>query len=917
MSRDKPHLMLIDGHALAYRAYHAIPALSSPTGEPTNATFGYANMLLKAIQDYAPDYVIATFDAGRTFRHEAYADYKATRAETPDDLRTQFDRITQLTEALGIPIYTVPGYEADDLLGTLSAQAASQGLETIIVTGDTDAFQLISDSVKVLTSQGRSGQAVLYDLAAIQERYGLKPEQLIDLKALTGDSSDNIPGVKGVGDKTGQSLLREYGSLESIYEHLDQVSQTRFREALAAGRENAGMSKRLATIVRDVDVALDLESSRWGSFDRERVMSLLRELGFFSLVSRIPESGKAQPEQLGLFGAAEVSAEKGPSEADYAVVDSAAALAALAARLRQAERIAIDTETTSTDPLRAALVGISLSDRSGRAYYLPVGHDQRLARGRQLTLDQVRDELGPILADGRILKVLHNAKFDMMVLAQQGMPVCGECHDSMIAAWLLSPSGRGIGLKEQAFQRLGVEMTSIQDLLGAGRNQLTMDKVSIPKVAPYACADADMTLRLMDALRPELEQCEQWELFANMEMPLVPVLISMEQRGMAIDANYLARMSKELAEQLGALEERIYKEAGRRFNIGSTKQLGVVLFDELGLPALKRTRTGYSTDVSVLEELKKEHPIAALVLEHRQLDKLKSTYIDALPLLINPQTGRVHTSFNQTGTSTGRLSSSDPNLQNIPVRTELGRKVRAAFVAPPGHMLLACDYSQVELRLLAHLSQDPEMLAAFRRNEDVHATTAAAIFGVPLAEVSYEQRSLAKAINFGLMYGMSDYGLSSRTDLSVSEARQFIEAYFDRFKQVKRYLDETIQGAHQRGYVSTILGRRRYFPELKASRSASDTLQRAAERAAVNMPIQGSAADIIKLAMIALHRRLEELGLASRMVLQVHDELVLEVPESELAATRDLVVETMENAYRLDAPLKVDVGVGRNWMEIK
>lgn len=918
MTSDKPRLMLIDGHALAYRAYHAIPPLSSPTGEPTNAVFGYANMLLKAIQDYTPDYVVATFDAGRTFRHEAYAEYKATRAETPDDLRAQFERIMELTEALGIPIYTQEGYEADDLLGTLAAQASARGLETIIVTGDSDTFQLASQDVKILTPRRAFGEVALYDAESIRERYGLDPDQLIDLKAMTGDSSDNIPGVRGVGIKTATELLKQYGSLEAIYEHLDEISSNRFRKALEAGHKDALMSKRLVTIVRDVDVKLDVDRARWGDYDRTRVMELLRELGFYSLVSRIPQEAPGQAEQLGLFGPEEETqgreTQAGP---EYSIVDTAQALAELARRLEQAQEVAIDTETTGTDPMRARLVGISLSDAENVGWYLPIGHDERLAKGRQLPLEQVRGTLGPILADESIRKVFHNAKFDIMVLARHGMTVRGSCYDSMIAAWLLSPSGRGIGLKEQAWQRLGVEMTSIQDLLGTGRKQITMDRVHIAQAAPYACADADMTLRLMRALKPELEACAQWELFAKLEMPLVPVLISMEQHGMTVDAAYLQRMSQEISEQLGALEERIYEYAGHPFNIGSTQQLAVVLFEELQLPVIRRTRTGYSTDVGVLEELKDKHPIVNLVLEHRQLTKLKSTYIDALPALINPDTGRVHTSFNQTGTSTGRLSSSDPNLQNIPVRTELGRKVRAAFVAPPGHLLLACDYSQIELRILAHLSQDPEMLAAFHRDEDVHATTAAAIYGVPLGEVTYEQRSLAKTINFGLMYGMSDYGLAARTELSVAEARQFIEAYFGRFQKVKEYLEETIERARRDGYVATIMGRRRYFPELRAGSSAQSAVQRAAERAAVNMPIQGSAADIIKLAMIALYRRLREKGLNSSMILQVHDELVLEVPESELEIAQHLVIETMQNAYRLDVPLKVDSAVGRNWMEMK
>ena len=918
---DKKRLMLIDGHALAYRAYHAIPPLTSPTGEPTNATFGFANMLLKALSDYQPDYVITSFDVGRTFRHEEYAEYKAHRAETPDDLRAQIGRIRELLEALGIPICIMEGYEADYVLGSLSAKAQAAGLETIIVTGDSDVFQLIGEGVRVLVPRRTFGDVALYDEEAIKERYGLSPSQLVDLKALMGDSSDNIPGVSGVGEKTATKLLQEHGSVEVIYEHLDEVSPQRFRSALEQGRESAAFSKHLVSIVRDLDVPMDLEKSHWGDFDRQRVMDLLRELGFRTLVGRIPQGRAEGPvTQLGLFGAADRAEAAGANGSapigDYTTVDSVEALDALVERLRGATALAVDTETTSTDAMRAGLVGISLSAEPGVAYYLPVGHDERLRPGPQLDLDVVRARLGPLLADASIPKVCHNAKFDMMVLSQHGMPLGGPCSDTMLAAWLLEPDGRGIGLKNQAWLRLNVEMTTIDELIGTGKNQLRMDQVSVARVAPYACADADVTLRLCEVLERELKERDQWSLYNEIELPLVPVLVGMEEHGMVVDRGYLEAMSRQLAERLGELEGAIFREAGHAFNINSTKQLGAVLFEELGLPGGRRTKTGFSTDAAVIEGLKDQHPIAALLLEYRQIDKLKSTYLDALPALINPKTGRVHTSFNQTGTNTGRLSSSDPNLQNIPVRTELGRAVRAAFIAPEGHLLLGCDYSQVELRLLAHFSKDPELMGAFHRDEDVHASTAAAIFGLPLAQVTSDQRAMAKTINFGLMYGMSDFGLAARTSLSVPEAREFINAYFTRFQGVKEYLEGTIQRARRDGYVETLLGRRRYFPELR-SRSAANNNMRAAERAAVNMPIQGSAADIIKLAMIVLDRRLREEGLASRMVLQVHDELVLEVPESELERAQALVVETMERAYTLDVPLKVEAATGMNWMEMK
>jgi DNA polymerase-1 len=920
----KKRLLLIDGHALLYRAYHAIPALTSPSGEPTNATFGFANMLLKAIQDYQPDYVVATFDAGETFRHQEYAAYKANRAHMPDDLRPQVERVRQLLHALAIPTYELEGYEADDLLGSLAAQATKQGLETIIVTGDSDTFQLISPEVRVLTPKRSLGEVQLYDEQAVRERYGLEPQQLVDFKALMGDPSDNIPGVAGIGEKTAAALLQQFGSLEGIYAHLDEVKPARVRQALEQHRDAALLSKRLVTIVRDLAVPLDLAASVWGRYDRAQVMELLRELGFRALVERIPQPS-AQPTagQLALFGQegapSTVAAQPVAPEpaCTYCAVDTAPALEQLVAKLQRAERFALDTETTGVDPMRAKLVGISVAMQPKEAYYLPVGHDRRLNVGQQLPLELVRERLGPLLADGRIGKVCHNAKFDMAILTLHGMPLEGLQCDTLIAAWLLEPEGRSLSLKGQAWQRLGVEMTPIEEVIGKGNKQVHMDQVPIAQVVPYACADADMTLRLQGVLEPELKARDQWRLFAELEMPLVPILLAMELHGMVLDTDYLEAMSRQLGQRLEELRAQIYEQAGHPFNINSPQQLGTVLFEELKLPRGRRTQTGYSTDASVMESLQGKHPIVGLILEHRQLEKLKNTYVDALPALINPRTGRVHTSFNQTGTSTGRLSSSEPNLQNIPVRTELGRLVRGAFVAPPGHWLLSCDYSQVELRLLAHLSEDPELLGAFQRGEDVHASTAAAIFGVPLAAVTKEQRGLAKAINFGLMYGMSDYGLSSRTDLSVSEARQFIENYFQRFKRVKEYLEETVRLAYEKGYVETILGRRRYFPELRAGQAVNQNVRRAAERAAVNMPIQGSAADIIKLAMIQLDRRLREQGLRACMVLQVHDELVLEVPEEELETARNLVVETMENAYPLRVALKVEAAIGKNWMEMK
>jgi len=919
MARLK-RLLLIDGHALAYRAYYAMGPLTSPSGEPTNAIYGFTNMLLKAVNDYPPDYVILTLDAGRTFRHDMYAEYKANRQKMPDDLHSQISRIQELAQAFQIPVYIKENYEADDLLGTLSLQAEAVDIETIIITGDSDTFQLVSPLVRVLAPQGRMGDAVLYDEAKIRERYGLEPRQLIDFKALKGDSSDNIPGVKGIGEKGATQLVRQYGTVEDIYVNLVTVTPERTRLALANGEQAARESKALVIIKRDVpDITLNLQQP-WGDFDRQAVMRLLREYGFTSLVGRIPHEQTEVPLQGQLFPAeaALPQDEKARSTAlgQYTAVTTRAALKALAVRLASAPIIAMDTETNSTSVMRAKLVGISLACQPGEAFYLPLQHDEQMHPDPMLELSWVVEHLGPVFADSNIPKALHNADFDLIVLSRHGLPVNGVTFDTMIAAWLLEPEGRGLGLKGQAFRRLGVEMTPIEELIGKGKDQITMDQVSVERVTPYAAADADMTLRLVEQLRPELEERQLTRLFQELEMPLIPVLARMEMHGMVVDPIALQRMSEQMQSRLSELTTEIYRLAGHTFNINSPKQLGEVLFSELKLQTGRRTQTGFSTDAAVMEELRAAHPIVPLILEQRQLEKLKSTYLDALPQLINPATGRIHTSFNQTGSRTGRLSSSEPNLQNIPVRTEVGKQVRSAFVAPEGCVLLACDYSQIELRLLAHLSEDSEMVNAFLRGEDVHTSTAAAIFGIALDEVTGSQRALAKTINFGLMYGMGNYGLSARTDLSVADATQFIEAYFDRFQRIKQYLDEIKQFARDNGYVETVLGRRRYFPELQNKTTPMQLRQRL-EREAINMPIQGSAADMIKVAMIRLDRQLEESGMRSRMVLQVHDELVLEVPREETERATEMVVSVMENAYPLRVPVLVDAAVGNNWMEMK
>ena len=916
-------LVLIDGHALAYRAFHALPEdMKTAQGELTNAIYGFTSMLLNVLRDEQPTHIAVTFDKGRTFRHDMYADYKAHRAKMPDEMRSQMARVRQVVETLGIPVFEREGYEADDLLGTLARQAGEQGVDTLIVTGDMDLLQLVDEHTRVLTSRWRFSDTVVYDLEGVKRRYGLPPAQLIDLKAIMGDKSDNIPGVRGVGEKTGIKLLKQYGSLEAIYEHLDEV-QTRFRNKLEAERDLAFLSRRLATIVCDAPVQLDLDSCRVCSFDREPVLALFRELEFRSLVERFlePEQGQPRPagavHQLSLFGAAPATAPAAAPSADYQIIADEESLRQLVARLESAPALTLDTETTGTDAMQVQLVGIALTDAPERGYYIPIAappDDPRLALGIVLAV------LAPLLNNAEKPKYGHNLKYDLTVLEQAGARVEGLAFDTMIAEWLINPASRSLGLKNLAWVRLQQLMTPITDLIGKGKGQKTMDQIPVAQVAPYACADVDMTHRLVTVLEAELKEKHLWALFTEVEMPLMPVLAAMEMSGVRLDVAQLGRMSEELAGRLSELDARIQEMVGYAFNVNSTQQLSDALFKRLGLPTqgLRRTKSGhFSTAAGVLERLRGKHAVIDLILEQRGLAKLKSTYVDALPRLVNPHTGRLHTSYKQTGTVTGRLSSSDPNLQNIPIRTELGRQVRRAFVAEPGWKLIAADYSQVELRVMAHISGDEGLLSAFARGEDIHASTAAAIMGVPLAEVTPDMRRVAKAVNFGLSYGQTAYGLANTTDLTQAEAEDFIKAYFERFPKVREYIDTTKAFATRQGYVETLLRRRRYFPELQPGSKAPHNVRQAAERMAINAPIQGTAADIINIATIHLQRALRERDLRARLILQVHDELVVEAPEEEVATVAPLMREVMENAFELKAPLKADLKVGENWEEME
>ena len=908
LPREKPLLMLMDGHALVHRSWHAISVRQhlsvSKTGEDITAVFGFVNTFLKALEEWTPTHCAIAFDLpGPTFRHLRYEDYKAQRPDAPPELYPQFDRVRQLMRAFGVPVFEVEGYEADDVIGTICRQAEEHQLETVILTGDTDTFQLVSPWVRVALQYSVQDRKI-YDVNEVRSRYGgLSPEQQPDLKALKGDPSDNIPGVPSVGGKTAVKLMVEFGSLEGIYDNIDGIQPPRLRDALLANKDQAFEGRELTTIVRDTPVELDLEESRFWTYDRKDIVDLFRELEFFRLVARVPEptESPSPPEKV---PPAQI-VEK-PSSADYHTINTHEALDAMLGELSAAGSFAFDTETTGTDPLRSDLVGLSFSTAPGRAWYVPIGHTE----GPQLPFEQVLARLKPVLESRDIAKAAHNGNYDLMVMGNYGITPRNLDFDTMIAAHILGR--KALGLKNLALDLLDVEMTPITDLIGTGRKQIAMSQVSIERTRDYACGDADMTGRLRTILDAALHKQGFWGLFSEVEMPLVPVTVSMQQNGVAVNAAALHEMSRDLHQQLGQLEADIYDLIGHVVNINSPQQLGDLLFNELSLPKTKRTKTGYSTDAGALEALKGQHPVIDKILEYRQISKLKSTYVDSLPELINPRTRRIHTSYNQTGSATGRVSSSDPNLQNIPIRTTLGMKVRNTFVAEnsPEWLFLSVDYSQIELRVLAHLCGDKGLVEAFLEEEDIHSATSSLMYDVPIDQVTADMRRIAKVLNFGVVYGLSAFGIAQQTEFSPEEGQRFIETYFSKYPGIQRYIESTKEQARENGYVSTLLGRRRYIPDINAS---NYNVRQAAQRAAVNMPIQGGAADIMKLAMIAMHRRMLEAGLRARMLLQVHDELVFEVPTDEVHALREIVYREMPHALSLTIPMKVEVKTGYSW----
>jgi DNA polymerase-1 len=922
-------LYLIDGHALAYRMYFALTAGGSnqrwqtSKGEPTAGVYGFARELMRILEQEKPEYMAVAFDTGKTFRHDMYSEYKATRAKMPDDLRPQIERIREMVDIFNLPRLEMEGYEADDVLGSVAKVAAEQGLGVKIITGDRDLLQLVNQRTAVYVAGDDKTYVTDQDVA--NSKFGVPPQQVVDYKAIVGDKSDNIPGVPGVGEKTALGLLEKYGSLDGIYAHLDEV-ENRWRTKLEAGKDSAYMSRNLATIRTDLPVKLDLEHARADQFDPATLEAFFQELEFRSLIKKVAElSGQAptvapaaKPSgQLSLFGneVPTLSAPKSTVDIEVQVVDTPAKLETLVAELNKAKDISFDTETTSTDEMQADLVGISLSVREGKGYYIPIGHKT----GQNLSVEQVISGLREPMTNPEIGKVAHNAKYDYIMLARYGLKVTPLTFDTMIAEFVIDPSSRYLGLKNLAEVRLGEEMTHIEELIGKGKNQLSMDEVDIQIVAAYAAADAEVPLRLMPLQRKELERTGGMKLMDEIEMPLISVLADMEMSGVLLDLPFFASMSEELQGRLNEIARQVYRSVGKEFNLNSTQQLSDVLFNRLRLEPPdrgKKTASGhYSTSASVLESLSGKHEVVDWVLEHRELSKLKSTYLDALPAAVNPTTGRVHTSYSQTGAVTGRLSSSNPNLQNIPIRTAEGRRVRNGFIAGSGNVLLSVDYSQIELRIVAHMADDEGMLTAFRQGQDIHATTAAAIYSVPLEAVTKEQRRHAKAINFGLIYGMSAFGLTRSTELTLAESQDFVEAYFKQFPGVKRYLDGIRKIAAERGYVETLLGRRRYFPMLKNPTNVN--VRNREEREAINAPIQGTAADIMKIAMLKIPVALQEARLSGKMLLQVHDEIVLECPERELDVTARIVQKTMQSAYPLSIPLLTEARWGQRWGEMQ
>ncbi|MGE5313558.1 MAG: DNA polymerase I [Acidobacteriota bacterium] len=1009
----RERLFLLDGMGLVYRAFYSFAGnpLINSRGENTSAIFGFVNYLNKVLDVHMPDYIAVVFDTAKpTFRHEAYAEYKATRNKMPEDLAASIPVLKDVVKAYNIPCIEMDGFEADDIIGTLARRAEKENVESYLVTSDKDFMQLVSPIVKIYRPGRGGSDDEFLDDASVIEKFGVPPSQVVDLLGLIGDTSDNVPGVPGVGPKTATPLIQKYGTIENIYEHIDEIPQKGVREKLLKNKELAALSKHLVTIHTEVPVSVDFHTLRAKARDIPSLIALFSRLEFSSHVRKLkdqfkpsaplmpdaapipsgladiapsslsmpeqdlppvelsgpkdlkgtprpndePSSGAEAPvdeaEAIAAIGATlgetvpgspEPSAgavgtaapsvfepetpltDISSSEHQYALIDSDAAYLRFLSELKKAKAFVFDTETTSTNSLRADLVGISFSFQPHIAYYLPVrftppGDGASLFDAPEspepkhwmLEPEKLARDMGAVFSNPKVKKYGQNLKYDMLVMTRYGLDVRGAEFDTMVASYILRPDGKH-NLDALAQEHLGYAMISFGQLTDNGKKDIRT--VPLPVVSDYSAEDADITYQLVDVLHTKLTLHGMTTLCTELEFPLIEVLTEMEKTGIAIDIPFLREMSASIDKDLKEIVAQIYKDAGEEFNINSTQQLAQILFTKLNLKPVRKTKTGYSTDVGVLETLKNEHPIVARMLDYRQLQKIKSTYVDALPKLVHPDTQRVHTSFNQTVASTGRLSSSEPNLQNIPIRSEMGREIRRAFIpGEKGMTMLSADYSQIELRIMAHISGDPALVSAFHAGEDIHSTTAAKIFNVPIAEVTKDQRRKAKEVNFGIMYGLGAFGLAARLEIPQAEAREIIAKYFERFPNVKTYIAETIASARAKGYVETLSGRRRYLPDIN---SRNNPIRANAERQAINMPIQGTAADMIKRAMIDIHRAFETKKVRSRMLLQVHDELVFEVYENELELVRALVADKMKNAMKMSVPIEVEIGAGSNWLE--
>ena len=890
MSKAKS-LYLIDGSSYIFRAYFGVrQILSTSTGFPTNALYGFIHMLQKVVKDEKPDYLAVAFDSKeKTFRHKMYEDYKANRDAPPEDLAKQFPHFEPLVHAYNIHGVRVPGFEADDIIGTLAKKAAAEGFKVVIVSGDKDMMQLIGPDIRTLDTMKNKW----FGVEEVEEKFGVTLDKVIDVMGLMGDSSDHIPGVKGVGPKTASELIRKFSSMHELYERIDEVDKAKLKEKLVQDKEMALLSRQLVTINTSMELEGELEDLKCEPPDNAELRKLFSEFEFSSLLADLgDDAGVSSP----------------AIESHYETILTEADLERWIEQLKKAKIFAVDLETTSLHPVQARVVGISLSCEAGVACYIPLAH-RYLGVPDQLDIDWVFKKLKPLLEDPKLKKVGQNIKYDLIVLRNEGIDLQGVSFDTMLASYILNPSGRRHNMDDLARDYLGHTTIKYKEVVGTASKEIGFDEVDVERATEYAAEDADITWRLYEKLSPLL-QGDDLKLLLELELPLIEVLAEMEIHGMKLDKSHLQKLAQLIQQKLEELQKEIYSLAGEQFNINSPKQLSVILFEKLGLPVVKKTKSGYSTDVSVLEQLAAEHDLPDVILTYRQLGKLKSTYVDALQEDIFNKTGRVHTSFNQTVAATGRLSSSNPNLQNIPIRTEMGREIRKAFIAEENNHLLSADYSQVELRVLAHLSEDEALMEAFQMGEDIHTRTACEIFGTSPDRLDAEARRMAKAVNFGIVYGLSAFGLSSQLKIYPRDAKKFIDQYFSLYKKVKIYMEETVAQAKEVGYTMTIMNRKRYLPDLK---SQNRQVRESAERIAINSPVQGSAADLIKLAMIQLAEQIRKKKLKSRMILQVHDELVFECPEEEKDEMQALVKKEMEEVMPLKVPLVVDMGWGENW----